>query len=286
MENKSNNGQNIAESTIFKNILSKAEEYIKKPLRVKQLLNDAYTKASEKKDVGTIAHEVWESLQTLSRMIKAAVSGEYTGIPTSTVVGGIAVILYFLSPIDFVPDFIPVIGLLDDAALLAWFMTGIKSQMDKFEEWEGSNQANAIATAMMAGNQPVDTSATTPKYSTSTDNVSTQARDAGSSSAATTNQNDTTEYRNQAGSQTTGNDRNQSPQRRNEDGTLKNDEQKLQIKDFAAHDLPTESNTPDDSAIRATSTGSGEPNVRTTTTDSTRIPSSNDDDRQAGGNVR
>ena len=276
MENQNNSGQKIAESTIFKSILTKAEEYLKKPLRVKQLLNDAYKKASEKKDVGTIAQEVWESLQVLSWMIKAAVSGEYTGIPTSTLVGGIAVVLYFLSPIDFVPDFIPVIGLLDDAALLAWFMTSIKSEMEKFEEWERSNQVSpAVVVATTGGNQPVDISATTPKYTTPADypapgtpgNPSTGTTPQGSNQPASSNWN-------------------HSPQQRNEDGTIKNDEQKLQEKDFTPHDLPTESNTPDDSAIRATSTGSGEPNVRTATTDSTRIPSTNDNDRTAGGNVR
>lgn len=269
MENQSNTGQKISESTIFKNILSKAEDYLKKPLRVKKLLNDAYTKASQKKDVGTIAHDVWESLQTLSRMIKAAVTGEYTGIPTSTLVGGIAVILYFLSPIDFVPDFIPVLGLLDDAALLAWFMTSIKAEMDKFEEWEKGNQAQTIQNAMMSNNQPVDTSANTPKYSSAGYNSPTDS-----------------DYRAYSGSQATGNEINSTAQRRNEDGTLKNDEEKLIVKDFTAHDLPTESNTPDDSAIKATSAGIGEPNVRAATTDSTRLPNSNDDDRRAGGNVR
>ncbi len=275
MENQSNTGQKISESTIFKNILSKAEEYLKKPLRVKKLLNDAYTKASQKKDVGTIAQDVWESLQTLSRMIKAAVTGEYTGIPTSTLVGGIAVILYFLSPIDFVPDFIPVLGLLDDAALLAWFMTSIKGEMDKFEEWERGNQAQTIKNAMMSSNQPVDTSANTPKYGSPDDN-----------SASTARRSNDTDHRAYSGSQATGNEMNASAQKRNEDGTLKNDEEKLVVKDFTAHDLPTESNTPDDSAIRATSAGIGEPNVRAATTDSTRLPNSNDDDRKAGGNVR
>ncbi|RDC61710.1 YkvA family protein [Adhaeribacter pallidiroseus] len=262
MENTNSTGQKISESSIFKNIFKNAEEYLKKPLRVKKLLNDAYTKASQKKDVGTLAHEVWESLQTLSRMIKAAVAGEYTGIPTSTLVGGIAVILYFLSPIDFVPDFIPVIGLLDDAALLAWFMTGIKTEMDKFEEWERGNQAQTIKTAMLSSNQPVDNSATTPKYGSPENN-----------------------YTYTSGPSNT-NETNASSQKRNEDGTLKNDAEKLVVKDFTAHDLPTESNTPDDSAIKATSTGSGEPNVRAATTDSTRIPSSNDADSRSGGNVR
>ncbi|QNF34106.1 DUF1232 domain-containing protein [Adhaeribacter swui] len=274
MENNKSTGQKISESSIFKNILKNAEEYLKKPLRVKKLLNDAYTKASQKKDVGTLAHEVWESLQTLSRMIKAAVTGEYTGIPTSTVVGGIAVILYFLSPIDFVPDFIPVIGLLDDAALLAWFMTGIKSEMDKFEEWERGNQVQTVQNAVVSSSQPVDTSNTTPKYGSPENNY-----------ASTPNAHNATNQ-SVGSSQTINPENSTSSQKRNEDGTLKNDAEKLGVKEFTPHDLQTESNTPDDSAIRATSSGAGEPNVRAATTDSTRIPSSNDADSRAGGNVR
>ncbi|MGV3587999.1 MAG: YkvA family protein [Adhaeribacter sp.] len=248
MENQANQGKNIADSGIFKKILGKAEEYAKKPLRVKELLNDTYKKASEKKDLGTLAHEVWESLQTLSRLIKAAVTGEYTGIPTSTIVGGIAVLLYFLTPIDFVPDFIPVIGLLDDVALLAWFMTGIKHEMEKFEAWEKGNQAQTTATAT--------TTATNSNFAPSGVNAA-----AGASAA-------------------------NAPVDVSNDNNNRNDPaNKTEVKGFAAHDLPTEE-LPDDAAIRATSSGSGEPNVRAATTDSTRIPSSNADDSRAGGNVR
>ena len=245
MENQANNGKNIADSGLFKKILGRAEEYMKKPLRVKELLNDTYKKASEKKDLGTLAHDVWESLQTLSRLIKAAVTGEYTGIPTSTIVGGIAVLLYFLTPIDFVPDFIPVIGLLDDVALLAWFMTGIKHEMEKFEEWERGNQAQA------ANNAPSG-------YNVAPSGVNAAA---GASAA-------------------------NAPVDVSNDNNNRNDQaNKTEVKGFAAHDLPSEQ-LPDDAAIRATSSGSGEPNVRAATTDSTRIPSSNADDSRAGGNVR
>jgi uncharacterized membrane protein YkvA (DUF1232 family) len=136
MDNSTPKGENIASSPIFKKFLGKAEEYIKKPTRVKQLLTDAYQKASEKKDLGSIAHEAWETLQTLLRLIRASVSGEYTELSTSTVVGAVAVTIYFLSPIDLIPDFIPVLGLLDDVALVAWFSTTIKEEMDRFVEWE------------------------------------------------------------------------------------------------------------------------------------------------------
>lgn len=136
MDKHNPQGDQIASSPLFKKFLGKAEDYLKRPTRVKQLLNDAYQKASEKNDVGTIAHEAWETLQTLFRLIRSSVSGEYTGLPTSTVVAAVAVTIYFLSPIDVIPDFIPVLGLLDDVALVAWFSTTIKEELDKFQEWE------------------------------------------------------------------------------------------------------------------------------------------------------
>lgn len=136
MDKQNPQGDQIASSPLFKKFLGKAEEYLKKPTRVKQLLNDAYQKASEKNDVGSIAHEAWETLQTLFRLIRASISGEYTGLPTTTVVAAVAVTIYFLSPIDLIPDFIPVLGLLDDVALVAWFSATIKEEMDKFSEWE------------------------------------------------------------------------------------------------------------------------------------------------------
>jgi uncharacterized membrane protein YkvA (DUF1232 family) len=254
METRDKNGKNVAESGIFKKFLSRAEEYLKKPSRVKDLISDTYKKATEKKDVGTLAHEVWESLQTLTRLIKAAVSGEYTGIPTATIVGGIAVLLYFLSPIDLVPDFIPVIGLLDDVALLAWFMSSIKVEMDKFNEWE-KTAPKQTETAMAAPAAPhsatVDTAAITPKYEAS------ENQDPNNSPRETQSV--------------------QGPSNRSEAGS--------QVKDFPAHDLPVDL-SPNESAIRAAGSGSGEPNVRAATTDSTRIPSSNDDDVKAGGNRR
>ena len=144
MENQAHHqqGKTVASTPLFKGILKRAEGYLKQPLRIKQLLNDAYKKASEKKDFGTIAHEVWENLQLLGRMIKASVAGDYHGVPTSTLIGGVAVLLYFLTPIDFVPDFIPVVGLLDDVSLLAWFMTSIKEEINKFADWEASGSVS------------------------------------------------------------------------------------------------------------------------------------------------
>ena len=152
------NGNDVAGSVLFKKFISAAEGYIKQPTRLKSLLTDAYKKASEKNDVGTLAHEAWETLQTMFRLIKASVSGEYTGVPTSTVAAAVAVLIYFISPIDLIPDFIPVLGLLDDVALVAWFSTTLKHEMDRFHEWELTRPAEMKAEPATAA-----TSGLTPK---------------------------------------------------------------------------------------------------------------------------
>jgi uncharacterized membrane protein YkvA (DUF1232 family) len=171
MKDQRTDGKNIAQSPIFKKILIKAEEYLKHPSQVAKLLNEVFKKATAKRGMGALAGEVWENLQLLSRLIKSATTGDYKGIPTTTLVGGIAVIIYFLTPIDIIPDIIPVIGLLDDATLLAWFMTSIKSELDRFKEWEAERETSASHVPHTDTVHNADTSFGTPKYSDHTEDA-------------------------------------------------------------------------------------------------------------------
>ncbi len=129
-------GADVAGSVIFKKFLVKAEAYLRQPTLLRKLLTDAYTKAQQKNELGTLVYEAWATLQTLFRLIKASVAGEYTGVPVTTLAAAVAVLIYFISPIDLIPDFIPVVGLIDDVALVAWFSLTIKTEIDKFHEWE------------------------------------------------------------------------------------------------------------------------------------------------------
>lgn len=156
-------GNDVAGSAIFKKFVGAAEGYIKQPTRLKSLLTDAYKKASEKNDVGSLAHEAWETLQTMFRLIRASVSGEYTGVPGTTVAAAVAVLIYFISPIDLIPDFIPVLGLLDDVALVAWFSTTLKGEMEKFNEWELTRPAEVTSEPATAAASSVSASGLTPK---------------------------------------------------------------------------------------------------------------------------
>ena len=43
---------------------------------------------------------------------------------------------YFICPLDAIPDFLPVIGFLDDAAVLAWVVSRVRRDLDEFLAWE------------------------------------------------------------------------------------------------------------------------------------------------------
>jgi uncharacterized membrane protein YkvA (DUF1232 family) len=46
------------------------------------------------------------------------------------------VLIYFVSPIDLVPDFLPVIGITDDVALVVWLIKTLGDDVRKFSDWE------------------------------------------------------------------------------------------------------------------------------------------------------
>ena len=50
-------------------------------------------------------------------------------------------ILYVLSPLDFIPDWVPVVGMLDDVAVLGFAAKAARSDLAAFRQWEGRKGA-------------------------------------------------------------------------------------------------------------------------------------------------
>ena len=69
------------------------------------------------------------------RMLKAAKSGRYKMKKTSLIFPAL-VLVYILSPLDILPDLIPVVGVLDDLGLLALAIPVLMKEVDKFLLWE------------------------------------------------------------------------------------------------------------------------------------------------------
>jgi len=79
---------------------------------------------------------VKERVFVLGRMTKAYAQGHYRNVPWKSMLLIVGAILYFIDPIDFIPDFIPVTGLTDDLGILLWVINHVSEEIDKFILWE------------------------------------------------------------------------------------------------------------------------------------------------------
>jgi uncharacterized membrane protein YkvA (DUF1232 family) len=81
---------------------------------------------------------VFSKLQTATRMIRSYLRKEYRDVPWKTILLLTAALVYFVSPVDALPDFIPIIGYADDVALITAVFASIGNDLEKFLKWEQS----------------------------------------------------------------------------------------------------------------------------------------------------
>lgn len=80
----------------------------------------------------------WNDLKLLRSMLSDISSGRYP-IPIKTALVGTFTLLYIISPIDIITDFIPLIGFADDIALLAYVTKRIKNDLENYRAWKMTN---------------------------------------------------------------------------------------------------------------------------------------------------
>jgi len=114
---------------------SKAQEYINDPEKTKKLFEEAAKKANRVK--GPL-DKIWEEIQLMFGIVKDWFSGEYKEVPVGSIIAIIGGIIYFVSPIDLVPDFIPAAGYLDDVFVLGLVINQVRSDLQKYKEWKES----------------------------------------------------------------------------------------------------------------------------------------------------
>lgn len=74
------------------------------------------------------------------QMIRSYVNKEYRDVPVGTILALISATAYFLSPVDFIPDFLPFVGFLDDAAVIAAALKWVSNDLDDYRVWRDSHK--------------------------------------------------------------------------------------------------------------------------------------------------
>ncbi len=99
------------------------------------------SKFRDKPVIGGIIDDLIATLQFLNDYKE----GKYRNVPLRIIISTIAAILYIVSPIDFISDWIPVVGLLDDVAVFTFIMgLGLSSELKKYKDWRDDKDYEEI----------------------------------------------------------------------------------------------------------------------------------------------
>jgi uncharacterized membrane protein YkvA (DUF1232 family) len=130
---------NISEEKALSALADKekeAEELLKDAEKTNAFLYKAEKPLAQIKKIPVIGWLV-DDITTTIELIGDCVKGNYREIPASMIVSALGAIIYLVSPIDLIPDFIPIGGFLDDALVLTLVLgAGLALELRKYRRWK------------------------------------------------------------------------------------------------------------------------------------------------------
>lgn len=144
-EQKRFSASELSKSLLFKTLTYRAAGIVGKPMLLFKMAQKALAKAEKEDGFQVIAKGAFASLATLIALVKAYAKGTYRGVSKQNMILIVAAILYFITPVDIVPDFIPFLGWLDDITIMGWVIKTVGEELAKFQEQEKQEQKRATA---------------------------------------------------------------------------------------------------------------------------------------------
>ncbi|MBL0950434.1 MAG: DUF1232 domain-containing protein [Pseudomonas sp.] len=86
-----------------------------------------------------------EDLQLLRALSLAWFKGEYRQISNQALLMVVAALLYFIAPLDAIPDWLVGVGFVDDLAVLAWVMRTWHGELEAFRAWRDRQSPERMA---------------------------------------------------------------------------------------------------------------------------------------------
>ncbi|WP_373026562.1 YkvA family protein [Sulfurimonas sp.] len=80
--------------------------------------------------------KLWEDVKLMVGLVTDYLKGDYKEVPWNVIASISGAVVYFVSPIDVIPDFIPGFGYLDDALVIKLALGFAKSDLEKYKQWK------------------------------------------------------------------------------------------------------------------------------------------------------
>ncbi len=85
-----------------------------------------------------------EDIKTLCAMLYDWAKGDYKYISKRTAVIAGMCIAYIICPIDVIPSFVPVLGQIDDVAVICFLLKVVKKEIGFYRIWLATKNSNVI----------------------------------------------------------------------------------------------------------------------------------------------
>lgn len=129
------------EMRVLGKMKSRAKRIVNDHDELKKLLEKTRKKLEDAQEDDSLMKKMSEYVKLVMRMITGYLKGSYNDTPWQTIVLLVAGLLYFVTPLDAIPDFIPIAGIVDDATVLVWLGKCFRDDLARFKNWESVNDS-------------------------------------------------------------------------------------------------------------------------------------------------
>jgi uncharacterized membrane protein YkvA (DUF1232 family) len=124
---------------ILKRRLEQNKDEAEQLLHDRDKMDEFLGRLERKLSLIPVAGKYLSDIPVLISLVKAYIEKKYTDIPIGSIIAIVSALIYFLSPIDLIPDFIPVAGFADDAAVIAFAYKFVHDDIAEYKTWRDAN---------------------------------------------------------------------------------------------------------------------------------------------------
>ncbi|MCU1716879.1 YkvA family protein [Pseudomonas sp. 5P_3.1_Bac2] len=104
-----------------------------------------FSVARKRDKLGSGFSELSGQLKLLQALCLAWWRGEYRNVNKQALLSIVGALLYFVAPIDAIPDWLLGVGFVDDLAVLTWVLKTWSGELEAFERWRAGQSAQKLA---------------------------------------------------------------------------------------------------------------------------------------------
>ncbi len=120
--------------------IGQAQEVLADPTKIDDLLGQMQAKVAQLPEV---AAGVAANVPTMVEMVKGYVTKEYAEVSPKVIATLVSAFLYLVSKKDIIPDNVPVLGMVDDIAVIGLALKLNEPELEAFKAWKEAQVAGA-----------------------------------------------------------------------------------------------------------------------------------------------